>query len=145
MIPLPVRRQQYSMARRSGLPVALPCRSSGPLPILGPLLILGARAVPLVNPGSLFTFRFPCRKRKTLWPPASAPLDDACRLPSLAAIVGVPDLVSLWLAWNDGGLRVRGEMKGVGASRWCQPTRPEDSDGLQLWIATRPTGESHRA
>ena len=70
--------------------------------------------MPLVNPGSLFTFRFPCRKRKTLWPPASAPLDDACRLPSLAGIVGVPDLVSLWLAWNDGGLRVRGEMKGVG-------------------------------
>ena len=101
--------------------------------------------MPLVNPGSLFTFRFPCRKRKTLWPPASAPLDDACRLPSLAGIVGVPDLVSLWLAWNEGGLRVRGEMKGVGASRWCQPTRPEDSDGLHLWIATRPTGESHRA
>ena len=101
------------MARQSGLPVALV-----PLPILGPMPILGARAVPLVNPGSLFTFRFPCRKRKTLWPPASAPLDDACRLPSLAAIVGVPDLVSLWLAWNDGGLRVRGEMKGVGASRW---------------------------
>ena len=30
-------------------------------------------------------------------------------------------------------------------TRWCQPTKPEDSDGLHLWIATRPTGESHRA
>jgi hypothetical protein len=35
--------------------------------------------------------------------------------------------------------------RGIGTSRWCQPTRPEDSDGLHLWIATRPTGESHRA
>jgi hypothetical protein len=33
----------------------------------------------------------------------------------------------------------------VGKDRWCHPTKPEDSDGLHLWIATRPTGESHRA
>lgn len=101
--------------------------------------------MPLVNPGAVFSFRFPCRRKKTLWPPASAGLDEAFRLPSLAAIVGVPDITSLWIAWNDDGLRVRGEVKGVGSSRWCQPTRPEDSDGLHLWIATRPTGESHRA
>lgn len=100
---------------------------------------------PLVNPGALYSFRFPCRKRKTLWPPESAALDDTHRLPSLARIVGVPDVTSLWVAWNDDGLRVRGEAKGVGKARWCQPTRPEDSDGLHLWIATRPTGESHRA
>jgi len=100
---------------------------------------------PLVNPGALFTFRIGCRKKKTLWPPASALLDDSFRLPSLASVVGVPDVTSLWLAWNDDGLRVRAEVKGVGKARWCQPTRPEDSDGLHLWIATRPTGESHRA
>ena len=100
---------------------------------------------PLVNPGALFSFRFPCRKRKSLWPPATAPLDDTCRLPSLAGIVGVPDVVALWIGWNDDGLRVRAEVKGVGGARWCQPTRPEDSDGLHLWFATRPTGESHRA
>ena len=74
-----------------------------------------------------------------------AALDETYRLPSLARIVGVPDITSLWVAWNDEGLRVRAEVKGVGKARWCQPTRPEDSDGLHLWIATRPTGESHRA
>ncbi len=100
---------------------------------------------PLVNPGALYSFRFPCRRRKTLWPPESAALDETYRLPSLARIVGVPDITSLWVAWNDEGLRVRAEVKGVGKARWCQPTRPEDSDGLHLWIATRPTGESHRA
>lgn len=101
--------------------------------------------MPLVNPGALFSFRFPCRKKKTLWPPSTAALDDGFRLPALAAIVGVPDIAALWLAWNESGLRVRAEVKGVGPSRWCQPTRPEDSDGLHLWIATRPTGDSHRA
>jgi hypothetical protein len=100
---------------------------------------------PLVNPAALFTFRFSCRKRDPLWPPASATLDDACRVPSLAAVAEVPDVVDLWTAWNERGLAVRGVARGVGASRWCQPTRAEDSDGLHLWIATRPTGESHRA
>jgi hypothetical protein len=100
---------------------------------------------PLVNPAALFSFRLPCRKRKTLWPAAAWDLDDACKLPSLAAVAGVPDVLDLWIAWNEQGLAIRGAARGVGGSRWCHPTKPEDSDGLHLWIATRPTGESHRA
>ena len=100
---------------------------------------------PLVNPAALFRFRLPCRRRKTLWPPAAWDLDDACRLPSMAPVANVPNLLDLWMAWNEEGLAVRAVTRGVGAARWCQPTRPEDSDGLHLWIATRPTGESHRA
>lgn len=100
---------------------------------------------PLVNPAALFSFRFPCRKRKTLWPPAAWDLDESCKLPSLAAVAGVPDVLGLWTAWNEQGLAIRAVARGVGSSRWCQPTKPEDSDGLHLWIATRPTGESHRA
>ena len=100
---------------------------------------------PLVNPAALFSFRLPCRRRKTLWPQAGWDLDEACRLPSLAAVPGVPDLLELWLAWNETGLAVRGLARGVGSNRWCHPTRAEDSDGLHLWIATRPTGASHRA
>jgi hypothetical protein len=100
---------------------------------------------PLVNPAALFRFRFSARKRKTLWPPTSWHGDESCRLPSLAAVAGVPDVLALWTAWNESGFAVRAEARGVGGSRWCQPTKPEDSDGLHLWIATRPTGESHRA
>ena len=99
----------------------------------------------LVNPAALFRFRLPCRRRAVLWPPADRKLDDACRLPALAPVADVPDLLSLWMAWNDDGLAVRAVTRGLSATRWCQPTRPEDSDGLHLWIATRPTGESHRA
>jgi hypothetical protein len=101
--------------------------------------------MPLVNPAALFRLRFTCQRRETLWPPAAGGLDDSCRLPSLAAVVGVPDLLELALAWNESGLAVRAVLRGVGTNRWCQPAKPEDSDGLHLWIATRPTGESHRA
>jgi hypothetical protein len=100
---------------------------------------------PLVNPAALFRFRMTCPRREKLWPPASWGIDDACRLPSLASLAGVPDVLELFVAWNDDGLAVRGIARGVGNKRWCHPTKPEDSDGLHLWIATRPTGESHRA
>lgn len=100
---------------------------------------------PLVNPAALFRIRLQCPRRERLWPPATWGLDDACRLPSFASLSGVPDVLDVALAWNDEGLAVRGIARGVGAARWCQPTRPEDSDGLHLWIATRPTGDSHRA
>jgi hypothetical protein len=100
---------------------------------------------PLVNPAALFRFRLSCRRTPALWPAGQRDLDESCRLPSLAPLADVPDLLDLRLAWNEDGLAVRAAVRGVGAARWCQPTRPEDSDGLHLWIATRPTGESHRA
>jgi hypothetical protein len=100
---------------------------------------------PLVNPAALFRLRLRCPRRDALWPPADWGVDDACRLPSFAAVTGVPDVLELSLAWNASGLAVHAVTRGLGAARWCQPTRPEDSDGLHLWIATRPTGESHRA
>ena len=100
---------------------------------------------PLDNPAALFKFRLRCHRRAKLWPPALGGLDEACRLPSLASIAGVPDVLELFAAWSDEGLAFRGIARGVGDKRWCHPTKPEDSDGLHLWIATRPTGESHRA
>jgi hypothetical protein len=100
---------------------------------------------PLVNPAALFRLRLVCPRRQVLWPPAASGLDESCRLPSFAAVVGVPDILELFAAWNDDGLAVRGIARGVGGQRWCHPTKPEDSDGLHLWIATRPTGDSHRA
>jgi hypothetical protein len=100
---------------------------------------------PLVNPAALFRFRFTAPRRNTLWPPSASGLDEACRLPSLAAVNGVPDLLAIWAAWNDEGLALRGSLSGVGSGRWCHPAKPEDSDGLHVWIATRSTGASHRA
>jgi hypothetical protein len=61
----------------------------------------------LVNPAALFRFRLPCRRRKKLWPPTAWDLDEACRLPALAPVANVPNLLDLWLAWNEEGLAVR--------------------------------------
>ena len=108
-------------------------------------IFLSNHMCPLVNPAALFTLRLRCRRREKLWPPATGGFDETCRLPSFADVASVPDVLDLWMAWNPAGLAVRGVARIVGATRWCHPTRPEDSDGLHLWIATRPTGESHRA
>jgi len=101
--------------------------------------------MPLVNPASLFRLRLSCPWRERLWPPAKSHLDETCLLPQLAGLAGVPDLLELSVGWNEAGLGVRARIDGLSGSRWCQPAKPEDSDGLLLWIATRPTGESHRA
>ena len=47
-------------------------------------------------------------------------------------------------AWNSHGLAFSAEI--TGKSRWsCNPDRPLDSDGIQLWIDTRDTQSVHRA
>lgn len=47
-------------------------------------------------------------------------------------------------AWNSSGLAIVVEV--IGKSRWsCDPDRPVDSDGIQLWIDTRDTQSVHRA
>ena len=101
--------------------------------------------MPLVNPASLFRLRLSCPWRERLWPPAKGRLDTCCQLPGLASLAGVPNLLELAVGWNEAGLGIRASIKGLSGSRWCQPAKPEDSDGLHLWIATRPTGDSHRA
>jgi len=101
--------------------------------------------MPLVNAAGLFRLRLTCPWRERLWPVRSSQLDDRCLLPRLAGLAGVPDLLEIAVGWNEAGLGVRARIDGLAGSRWCQPTKPEDSDGLHLWIATRPTGESHRA
>ena len=101
--------------------------------------------MPLVNPASVFNLRFPCLWRERLWPPAESHIDKSCSLPRLAGLAGVPDILEIAIGWNEAGFGIRAQVQGLSGNRWCQPTKPEDSDGLHLWIATRPTGESHRA
>lgn len=99
---------------------------------------------PLVHPAAAFRFRFPCHRV-----PQLAALSDQqaknAQLPNLADVVGVPNVCTLAMGWHPQGLVVRAVAHGVDSTRWCHATKPEDSDGLHLWLATRPTGESHRA
>ncbi len=55
------------------------------------------------------------------------------------------DIPVVWkAAWNAEGLAVVVEV--TGKSRWnCNPDRPLEADGMQLWIDTRDTQSVHRA
>jgi hypothetical protein len=47
--------------------------------------------------------------------------------------------------WNELGLLLNVHVAGKRNSVWCRDNKPEDSDGLQLFIDTRDTHNIHRA
>jgi hypothetical protein len=93
----------------------------------------------------LFRFAVPCFYRERLWTDAGACLDDQHRLPNLAELEGRPNLAEARAAWSEAGLVVSVQVQGKRQPPWCRGARPEDSDGLQLWIDTRDVHNVHRA
>ena len=73
-------------------------------------------------------------------------LDDACRLPYLEGLDGPYDpFADVRGAWNEQGLALSVRVRGKRKALWCRPSRPEESDGLHLWIDSRATQNVHRA
>lgn len=55
-----------------------------------------------------------------------------------------PSPVHWQAAWNEQGIAVVADV--TGSSNWnCDPDRPLESDGIQVWIDTRDTHDIHRA
>ena len=75
--------------------------------------------MPLVNPASVFNLRFSCAWKERLWPPAESHIDKSCQLPRLAGISGVPDILELAAGWNEAGLGIRAQVRGLSGTRWC--------------------------
>ena len=48
-------------------------------------------------------------------------------------------------AWSEAGLAFVVRVEGKRQPPWCRAGRPEDSDGLQIWIDTRDVHNVHRA
>lgn len=73
---------------------------------------------------------------------ANLPADAVLTIPRQLDSEDVP---AVWkAAWNTHGLAFSVEV--TGKSRWnCNPDRPLESDGIQLWIDTRDTQSVHRA
>jgi hypothetical protein len=95
----------------------------------------------------LFRFALPCRPLRE-WPPsfdADLQLPDACRLPALSTLDGHPQFGQLALAWHAEGLALSLRISGKSQTPWCRESSPELSDGLSLFIDTRPSGDIHRA
>ena len=93
----------------------------------------------------LFRFSAPCRYRDPLWTAKGAEPDDNYRLPHLAELEDRPAVAVVYAAWSEAGLVFTVSVGGKKQPVWCRASRPEDSDGLQVWIDTRDVHNVHRA
>ncbi|MGA2034385.1 MAG: hypothetical protein ABSG68_19240 [Thermoguttaceae bacterium] len=99
----------------------------------------------------LYRFSLPCFYHHPLWTADGAGLDERYRLASLAGLEAEPTqrspsaALDVRVAWSEGGLALVVRVEGKRQPPWCRGTRPEDSDGLQVWIDTRDIHNVHRA
>ncbi len=100
---------------------------------------------PLLPERFLFRFAVPCRYREVLWDDSGIGLDESHRLLGLGELEGRPAPADVRAAWNETGLAFSARVAGKKQKPWCRASRPEDSDGLQLWIDTRDVHNIHRA
>jgi len=93
----------------------------------------------------LFRFAVPCLYRDPLWTPRGPGLDETHRLLDLSSLEGGSSSAELRAAWSAAGLAFTLVVSGKRQPLWCRASRPEDSDGLQVWIDTRDVHNVHRA
>ena len=86
-----------------------------------------------------------CRQQSPLWTAGGTELNEQYRLPDFAQLDGEPPAGDVRVAWNAEGLVVVVEVHGKRQPPWCRESRPDDSDGLRVWIDTRDTHNIHRA
>ncbi|MEM6799152.1 MAG: hypothetical protein AAF589_06530 [Planctomycetota bacterium] len=104
----------------------------------------------LLAPRFLFRFAAPIAKKTPIWSKKAVALDESYRLPDLAALdagtaSGETRFADVRMAWAEEGLAMTVKVLGKQQPLWCRESRVDDSDGLQVWIDTRATGNIHRA
>lgn len=99
----------------------------------------------LLAPTFLFHFAVPCLYQNPVWNDADFVLDESFRLPSFGELDGRTPFADLRAAWSELGLSFTVLVSGKKQTPWCREARPEESDGLQIWIDTRETRNVHRA
>jgi hypothetical protein len=105
---------------------------------------------PLLPTRFLFRFSAACKHHDPLWTAKGASLvpanlDETCRLVSLAELEGRTAWADVRAAWSEAGLAFTVRVEGKRRPPWCDPSQPEASDGLHLWIDTRDVHNVHRA
>jgi hypothetical protein len=93
----------------------------------------------------LFHFAVPCLYRRPLWSDRGAGLDAQHRLIGVAELEGRSTPADVRAAWSEEGLAFTVLVQGKQHPPWCRASKPEDSDGVQLWIDTRDVHNVHRA
>jgi len=99
----------------------------------------------LIPPRFLFRYSVPIRQREPLWATEGDELDESYRLPNLLSLDGVKPFADVRAAWSPAGLVFSVQVEGKRQPPWCRETRPDESDGLRLWLDTRDTRNIHRA
>ncbi|HEY2841910.1 MAG TPA: hypothetical protein VGJ26_22315 [Pirellulales bacterium] len=99
----------------------------------------------LVPPRFLFRFSAPCRYHEPIWTPAGAKFGPANQLPNLSDLEGIRSYAEVRAGWSDAGLAFSVQVTGKRRPPWCRESRPDESDGLRIWIDTRDTHNIHRA
>jgi len=102
-------------------------------------------AEPLLPTRFLFRFAADCLYDPTIGVTAPAELSPPYRLPNLGELEGQRQIADVRAAWSEAGLAFTARVEGKRHPSWCRDSKPEDSDGLQLWIDTRATHNIHRA
>jgi hypothetical protein len=93
----------------------------------------------------LFRFSLPCRYRESLWSAQGTGLGEEFRLASFAELENLPEKVEVRAAWSAAGVAFWVQVGGKKQAPWCRASKPEDSDGFQVWIDTRDVHNVHRA
>lgn len=99
----------------------------------------------LIPPRMLFRFAAPCLRHEPLWTPTGVQLGPQFRLPSFADLDEQISFADVRVAWSDAGLAFNVQVSGKRRPPWCRESRPDESDGLRVWIDTRDTHNIHRA
>ena len=99
----------------------------------------------LLPPRLLFRFAVPCLYQEPLWSPTgrSWGRSTACR--AWPIWTRSLHLRKCRAAWSEAGLAFSVQVSGNARPPWCRESRPDESDGLRLWIDTRDTHNIHRA
>ena len=105
-------------------------------------------APPLIPQSFSFRAAFRCPKIEGM--PRSGKgrlldLPDSSLLPMLGLLDGRTPWAEVRVAWNSEGLGVALDVSGKSGNLTHVADRPEESDGVQLWIDTRDTRDIHRA
>lgn len=98
----------------------------------------------LLEPTFLFRFHVNLRKHSLRWGKTGLKLPEETRVPAFTALDGGPNFGDVRLAWSSKGLGFWVRTQGKKKLPWCNPDRAAESDGLQLYIDTRDSGEIHR-
>ena len=93
----------------------------------------------------LFRFAVPCLYRDPLWTGKGAALDQTYRLMNFAELEAAAEWADVRVGWSEAGLAFALRVQGKRQAPWCRAAKPEDSDGLQVFIDTRDVHNIHRA